>query len=167
MKRLSITLIALIAFGFLFLALPQTAISSSLNACCIVDNQCVGCDNGVCGTSDTFCEQSGSTAEHGICVNEPQGPTCDFENGRESEEGCCVLDINSCVDDVGWRSCISDGEPELGGQVWLPGASCGEVPQCIVRNIPTMSNWGLYGLAAVFGVVAIALLIIRRRQSEA
>lgn len=167
MKHLSITLIALLVFGFLFLALPERGVSSELFGCCVVDNQCAGCSGGGCGTSDSFCEAAGSETQDGVCFDVAGEPSCDFETTWDDFDGCCVIDTNNCVDDSDWRDCVTGPTSELNGQLWFPEASCGEVPQCVVRNIPTMNNWGLYGLAAVFGAVAIALLVIRRRQSEA
>lgn len=167
MKRLSITLIALLAFGFLFLALPERGVSSELFGCCVVDEQCVGCNGGDCATTDSFCESAGSETQDGVCISGPGELTCDFETNWGNFEGCCVIDTNNCVDDTGWRDCVGDPESELGGQLWFPRDSCGQVAQCVVRDIPTMNNWGLYGLAVVFGAVAIALLVIRRKKCEA
>jgi len=162
MKSISTFVIALLVFSFLFLSLPEKGISSVLHGCCIMDNQCVGCESGDCATTESFCTEAGSSVLDGVCINDVGGATCDFTTDWDNEVGCCVLDTNSCLEDTEWRNCISDSEPILEGEIWLPGASCRQVPQCVVRNVPTLSEWGLIAMAGILGI--IGFMVIRRRK---
>ena len=155
---LSIFVPTFLIISFLFLALPEKGNSSVLHGCCIVDSECVGCDDGTCAASESFCEEAGSAVQDGACVNQPGGDFCDFNTTWDDFDGCCVIDTNNCSQETSWRDCVGDEEPNLNGQVWLPETSCRQVPQCTVRNVPTISQWGLIATAGILGIIGLLWL---------
>jgi len=165
-KSISIFVSALLIVGILFIALPEEGNSSVLHGCCIVDSECVGCDEGTCAASESFCEEQGSAVADGACVNQPGGDFCDFDTTWDDFEGCCVIDTNNCSDETSWRNCVGDSEPILNGQVWLPETSCRLVPQCAVSNVPTISQWGLIATAGILGIIGL-IMVIRKRNVSA
>ena len=110
---------------------------------------CVGCDSG-CATTESFCTEEGSTAVEGVCINDGGGAMCDTTQG--SAVGCCVIGPHDCEEDLGWRDCVGDS-PVVEGEIWNPGVSCSDVPQCgVIANVPTLSEWGLIAMAGILGI---------------
>jgi len=164
MKITSILVCSLLIGFFLFIALPDKGYSSVLHGCCIVGNECLGCESG-CATSEGLCEDAGSESHEGICFNDGGGAVCDDSSGLESEVGCCTIGPRNCEDDLGWRDCVGDS-PEVDGEIWTPEVSCSEVPICTETNIPAVSEWGLIAIAGILGFIGI-FMIIRKRKSIA
>ena len=124
--------------------------------------QCVGCpEGGTCLSTGDFCESEGGFFEKGACSVVDGSASC---GGAVAGTGCCVIEPGSCVSDISGDSCFSGEFSEV--EIFVAGAACSEVPQCtITRNIPTMSNWGLIALAAVF--VLAGIWAITRKKAQA
>jgi hypothetical protein len=165
MRIKSIFVFSFLIISFLFLALPQNVNSSVLHGCCIVDNECLGCESG-CATSEGLCEDAGSESHEGICFNDGGGAACDDSSGLESEVGCCVTGPRNCEDNVGWRNCVGDATPNFEGIIWTPEVSCSEVPICTETNIPAVSEWGLIAIAGILGFIGL-FMIVRRKKAAA
>jgi len=161
MKTISTFVIAFLIIGFFFVALPEEGISSIADGCCIKDGACAGCESG-CITTPDFCIDKGSTGEEGVCFDEGLGPA--ICGHTDEQEGCCVLGPVNCVEDIGVVDCF---RVQM-GDIWNPGDSCSEVPQCAKVNtpIPTLSQWGLITMAAILGVIGF-IMVIRRRKATA
>jgi len=159
MKSISTFVIALLVFSFFFLALPEKGISSITGGCCIKDGACAGCESG-CITTPDFCIDMGGTEEEGACFDEGLGPP--ICRNPVDKVGCCVLGPDNCVEDIGVEDCF---RVEM-GDIWNPGDSCSEVPQCVVIKtpIPTISQWGLIALAGILGIVGF-IMVMRRRKA--
>lgn len=111
MKRLSITLIAVLAFSFLFLALPENGYAQ---------DQFLGC--------------------------------CQFEDLCRN-----ITDIE-CAVEQGLNFFIEQSCNEQTGQ-------CSGSGPDTVRNIPTLSEWGLIAMASILGLVGF--IVMRRRVASA
>jgi hypothetical protein len=164
-NRISLFLVAFLIIGSFFLAIPEKGYSSVLYGCCILDTECLGCESG-CATSESFCTESGSTAVEGICFNDGGGAICDNSSDLESEFGCCTTGPLNCEDDIGWRNCVGDSEPNFEGIIWTPGVSCSEVPLCTATNVPALSEWGLIAMAGILGIIGF-IMVIRRKKASA
>jgi len=83
-------------------------------------------------------------------------------------EGCCQF-FTSC-ENLSQDACIADStsieffiDMECNADTGLcPGFSLGDSD---VRNVPTLSQWGLIAMVAVLGI--IGFMVIRRRQAAA
>lgn len=160
-KNTTLTLFAFLIFSFLLLALPQAAISSVPQGCCINEatDSCLGCIGGGCATQEEFCEDNGGTvAGEGICID-IGGAACAISL---SEVGCCVIEPGECVQNTTSRGCF---DSEI-GIAWNPGVECAQVAECVPQsNVPTLNEWGLIAMAGILGIVGF--IVMRRRTATA
>jgi len=161
MKSVSTFVIAFLIIGFFFLALPEKGYSQL--GCCVDNNLCVGCEID-CSTSEPFCTSKGGAFEEGgVCVNPGGGEICG--GFLENPTGCCVTEQGNCFDDETFNQCNIN---IAGGEIWLPGRSCFEVPECaapaVVSAVPTLTQWSLIAVAVVLGV--ISFIVIRRKKAS-
>lgn len=145
--------------GLFMLAVPQNGYSApvpqGLGCCGSPGDSCIVCEEGDCAFLEDECNQQGAAffLEGSVCNAEIISCTDNFK-----ENGCCVLSRASCNDDQSIGACN-----EANGIGWYLQTSCSEVPDCdpIVRNIPTLSVWGVVALIAVLGI--IGFVFMRRR----
>lgn len=169
-KSISMFVLPLLIFGFIFLALPEKGYagtpSSTFGSCCIdsSDGECITCEFFGCAYSRSFCQQElggdFDAGAGGVCVSEQGQARCG--DGDPGEPGCCVIAQGSCQDEVIRGNCFDDqGE---GAEFWVFNESCSNVPECepTERPIPTLNHWGLITLAGVLGI--IGFLAIRKRM---
>lgn len=162
MKTITRIIPVFLVVGFIFIFSPEVGNSSQLHGCCMVESECVGCDEGICGTSALYCEEAGSTVGDGACVNSPAGDFCDFTTIWDDFDGCCLIETNNCLEEISYRDCIDFQDPAIEGQIWFPEQSCNRVPQCTVRNVPALGEWGLIAIAGILGI--LAFIGIRRKK---
>lgn len=163
----SLFIATLFLIGLLFPALSPDVAYGGFSAvgCCTTElegGSCVACpEDENCVASQDFCESQDGFFDKGGCRTVDGSAAC---GPIVQTDGCCVVEPGSCVDDIDTEACFLglSGSPEL----WVSNTSCSEVPECtITRNIPTMSNWGLIALAAVF--VMVGVWAITRKKAEA
>lgn len=155
------------------LLIPQFGIDTAsavlpveIPGCCTTEQdggECLDCPEGAsCLTSSEYCTgEGGFFSESGTCNDSGSGASCGLSI---VQPGCCVIEPGNCQETETANECfafISQIFPDF----FAAGASCEEIPQCTpVRNIPTMSNWGLLALAGIFILVG-AWAITRKRAS--
>jgi len=130
---------------------PQCNIPPLGTGCCVIsDNNCVDDQTvGECtglGGIDFVSETDCSFVPQ--CNVPPPGT------------GCCVIGPLDCVQNQNADECGA-----LGGTL-DEGVSCVDIPECvpqpIVTNVPTISQWGMIAMAGLMGI--FSLLIIMRRH---
>ena len=87
---------------------------------------------------------------------------CQFDGREEPAEMALNSEVFECADDV------TSGECSEEGGMLILGATCNEsTGMCSggVRDVPTMSEWGLIGTAVVLGF--IGFIYVRRRKATA
>lgn len=126
--------------------------------------ECLDCPEGAsCLTSSLYCAgEGGFFSEAGVCFDSGAGATC---GTGVAAEGCCVIEPGNCQETENANVCF-EFTSQIFPDFFAAGASCEEIPQCTpIRNIPTMSNLGLYALAAVF--ILVGIWAITRKRTEA
>lgn len=151
--------------GLFLFAAPKQAYTEpvpppGLGCCGSPGDSCIVCEAGDCALLADECEDLGAAFffEGSVCSTEMVSCTNNFK-----ESGCCVLSRASCNDDQSIGACN-----EARGIGWYLQTSCSEVPDCdpIVRNIPTLSQWGVAALIAVLAIIGFVSLK-RRNQTGA
>ena len=79
-------------------------------------------------------------------------------------EGCCVIEPGEC------EITTEDSCVELGGVYQGDNVSCDGIDECLappppVRNVPTISQWGMIVVAGLLGIVGF--MVIRRKKVTA
>ena len=166
-NRFSVFAITFLIVGLFFLGFTAVDASGVVipAGCCTTEDgggQCVACEDGdSCVTSEDFCESQGGFFTEGfICFDEGAGAICGV---AKISDGCCVIEPNNCQDSVSSASCFLDFP---GAEIWVRNESCINVPQCNApRNVPTLSNWGMIALAAIF--ILVGVWAITRKKAAA
>jgi len=94
-------------------------------------------------------------------------------SNAEIDPGCCQYGIEqgtlSCLDSGGRCPAFKDGRSFDG---FFPGETCNEQTGVCsglnpedVRNVPTLSEWGLIAMAGVLGLVGF--MVMRRKRATA
>jgi exosortase sorting signal-containing protein len=166
-NRVSVFVVTFLMVGLFFLALTGNEASgvASPPGCCTTEMDggvCAGCPGGEsCLTSQEFCSSEGGFFSKGVCFEDGEGAVCGV---GVVTEGCCVVASDQCVDGVLADECFFGEFPDA--ELWVSGEACINVPQCsVVRNIPTLSQWGLIAMAGIF--ILVGIWAITRKKAEA
>lgn len=163
------SIVTILVIGFFFLSKPETSFAGFAMGCCILNNECVGCETGCQVTSD-LCDIEGGTLDTSpgsTCVKEPgQAASC---VAIGSANGCCEVSAQQCVDDPPvMRNDCFNGQVGNNMSSFFPdqgfmcvGNSCVSPPP-----IPTLNQWGKIITMVVIGLFAlIGVFAMRRRKA--